>query len=550
MKLRALFAFLAMSFVAHAAHADEPWSDNDPAEPPARLAIGETDFGLSGAAEYRAQLVTINPISLNTTKNRRASFLDHRLRLDGTIDYDEKVRIVTSVDVVNGLLWGDNGSLEGGDEPTTEAGTQVNARNPNDTMACIKYTGGDPQDPSGYGYGLCDAEIFKIRRLYGDVVTPVGLLRVGRQPFTLGNNIQGSGGDGRFNRFGVAGEGSFVDRILFGTKPLEAFKSEADRNLSLDEGLFVIALYDHLVNDELRLFKDDSRQFGGAVFFKGPDVGWGKDVELYGYYVHRMNDEFDSNVNIFGGKALGRFGPVYMGIEGAANVGSTREVAAAYRAIVADPIVDQTILQFGARAVVRFDQPLWSAYLELDYASGDPDPQARTNLSQMVWAPDMNVGLLMFEHVLRFQTARAAASATEILRRLGAVSFPVDAIDTRGSFTNAVAIFPQFDFKPHEDILLRAGLLLAWAPEPVVDPVRSLLNRDGVRIDDDLINFAGGKPGKFYGAEIDLRSRFRLFNHFALDLEGAILFPGDAFEDKNGAAARSGLFQARTTFFF
>jgi hypothetical protein len=241
-------------------------------------------------------------------------------------------------------------------------------------------------------------------------------------------------------------------------------------------------------------------------------------------------------------------------------VGSTQEVAAAYKTITNDPVVDQRIMQVGARAVARYDYPVvrgseprefgFSAYLEIDYASGDADPQARTDLSQMVWAQDMNVGLLMFEHVLHFQSARAAAAATETLARLGAPSYPVDSIDTRGSFTDAFAIFPQFDFRPHENVLFRAGVLVAWAPEPLVDPVASLLARDGLTIDDDLVNFAGGKPGQFYGAEIDLRGQWRFLEHFAADLEGAIFFPGDALEDENGDAARSLLIQGRSTVFF
>jgi hypothetical protein len=76
------------------------------------------------------------------------------------------------------------------------------------------------------------------------------------------------------------------------------------------------------------------------------------------------------------------------------------------------------------------------------------------------------------------------------------------------------------------------------------------LNRDGSNIEDDLVNFAGGRPGSFYGAEIDLRAQWRFLEHFAADLEGAILFPGDAFEDVNGRAAKSVLINGRTTFWF
>ena len=191
-----------------------------------------------------------------------------------------------------------------------------------------------------------------------------------------------------------------------------------------------------------------------------------------------------------------------------------------------------------------------TGYYEFDYASGDADPEARPTLSQFRFSEDTNVGLLMFDHVLRFQTARSALAATEIAQRLGAVSFPTERIDARGAFTNAMAIFPQVDFRPHDTVLFRGGVLVAWAPAAVNDPVQSLLQRDGQEIEDDLVNFVGGKPGKFYGTEIDGRFQWRFVEHFALDLEAAVLFPGDALEDENGQAVNAFLTQGRTTFFF
>jgi hypothetical protein len=559
--LRSALGALVVSFAvpALAFATEEPWSDPDPPGPPERHELG--DFGFSVGAEYRAQMTYVNPISLNTINERRLSYIDHRLRLDGAVDYDNKVKIVTSIDILDGVLWGDNGDPL--TEPESVGGTTLNARNPNTATPCIGYKGGpegDPLSPSDYGFALCEGNLFNVRRLYGDVVTPVGLIRVGRQPFNLANTLQGTPGDGRFNRWGIARAGNFVDRIAFGTKPLEALKAKEDRDLSLDNGLFVAAVYDHLVSDDLKLFTDDESQAGGSVFYRAKELEWVKDFEVMGYYVHRFSREYSTNVNIFGGRAIGRFGPFFLAVEGAGVVGATEEVATAFATISNDPIVSQDILQAGARATIRYDypvvrageerQPGFSAILDVNFASGDPDPQSRTPLSAFVWAPDVNVGLLMFEHILQFQTARAAAAGTETLARLSAPSFPVDAIDTRGSFTNAFAIFPQFDFRPHPDVLFRAGALVAWAPAPVINPVQSLLNRDGSNIEDDLVNFAGGRPGSFYGAEIDLRAQWRFLEHFAADLEGAILFPGDAFEDVNGRAAKSVLINGRTTFWF
>jgi hypothetical protein len=158
--------------------------------------------------------------------------------------------------------------------------------------------------------------------------------------------------------------------------------------------------------------------------------------------------------------------------------------------------------------------------------------------------------LLLFKHVLHYQSARAAMAGVDLLQRLGASTYPTEAINTRGAFTNCFALFPQFDVRPLKNFLVRSGVLFAWAPAPVVNPVASLQARDGLTIQDDLVNFAGGKPGSYYGTELDLRVQYRFVDHFVVDLEAATLVPGNALQDADGYAARSSLVQARTTFYF
>jgi hypothetical protein len=60
----------------------------------------------------------------------------------------------------------------------------------------------------------------------------------------------------------------------------------------------------------------------------------------------------------------------------------------------------------------------------------------------------------------------------------------------------------------------------------------------------------GGKPAQYYGTELCGRAQWRFAEHFAADLEGAVLFPGEALEDEHGDAVHSVLVQGRTTFFF
>ena len=541
--------FGALGLASSSAQAVEPWSDGDPAAPPERLSIGAST-GFRGGLEYRTNALLVRPLDLNSTRDRNISLIEHRLRLDAAIDWEEKVRIVSSVDVLDNVLWGDNGSLGTEPEPTT--GANVSTQNPNLAQACIQVRPGEPTTDAGsYHYGLCAAQPVFVRRLYGDVVTPIGLFRIGRQAFTEGASIAVNDGDGRKNRFGFAKRGNSVDRVLFATKPLEAFKAPSDRDKSETNGFFLILAYDRLVTDDPMKFRDDLHNYITAVRFLAPRHPLGTNAELRFFHAYRWSSDNDTAINAFGGRAMTTFGNnLTAGLEATLVAGSTREVSEAFRLITNDPSVSQRITQVGARGVVRYDRPLFSAYLEADYASGDSDPQTGTPLTQFRFADDTNVGLLMFKHVLAYQTARSAAAGVALLQKLGAPSFPVDSIASRGAFTNAFAIFPQVDVHPVPNLLLRGGVLMAWAPAKVVDPIVSLQKRDGVDINDDLVNFAGGKPGRYYGTELDGRIQWRFMEHFAADLEGALLFPGSAFEDANGDAVRSFLVQGRGTFFF
>ena len=529
------------------ANPPEPWSDHDPAAPPTRFALG--DLGFRGGAEYRANVLTIRPLALTDEAPRDASWIEHRLRLDGAVDYQEKVKLTTSIDALDGVLWGDNGDLAR--PPESSSGANINSKNVNSARLCMGLREGNPFDPKSYSYTNCPADAFFIRRLYGDISTPIGLFRVGRQATTAGAAVALNDGDGRANRFGFANRGNSVDRILFATKPLEAFKPKSERDKTESKGGFLILAYDRVVGDSPQILQDDVHQWVTAVRWLDPKVTRElRDVEFRAFHAYRWDSRNETRINAIGGRVTARFADLFAGVDAVGILGKTREVSEALRVISNDPATSQAVRQVGLRGVVRYDRPKFSLYFETDYASGDSDPQVGTPLTQMNFSPDSNVGLLMFKHLLAYQTGRTAAAATELLKSLKAPTIPVESVATNGAFTNAFAIFPQVDVRPVDNLLIRGGVLVAWAPAPVIDPIFSQQRRDGVKIDDDLQNFAGGKPGSFYGTELAGRVQYKMYDHFALDLEGAVCFPGDAFKDVDGYAARSVLLQGRTTFFF
>ncbi|MFT5431811.1 MAG: hypothetical protein ACI9OJ_002509, partial [Myxococcota bacterium] len=142
----------------------------------------------------------------------------------------------------------------------------------------------------------------------------------------------------------------------------------------------------------------------------------------------------------------------------------------------------------------------------------------------------------------------------ENLSQLNATSFPLTEIASEGRFQNAIAIFPQVTWNiadgPRNWLHLRAGVLVAWSAQPLVDPVQTALREDGLEIDDDAVNFHGGKPGRFYGTEVDLQLEWTYRSFFTWTVEAAVFVPGDVVQDENGDATTSFLLENRFLFTF
>ena len=62
---------------------------------------------------------------------------------------------------------------------------------------------------------------------------------------------------------------------------------------------------------------------------------------------------------------------------------------------------------------------------EADYATGDDDPRTDSDITTFSYARDLNVGLLLFEHVLAFESARSVGVGIHNLSSLAAASFPL-----------------------------------------------------------------------------------------------------------------------------
>ena len=526
--------------------------------PPVTEKPEKKNIEVEANAEYRLRSIHIDPIALSDESIREIGWTEQRGRLDVKASLIGIAKLNIQLDVLDGVLFGDNGTFLS--DPASNSGVSLSAKRPNLTKWDVGVRdGGDPLNPSDYAPKLVDAPLLEINYLYADFVLPIGLLRVGRQPINYGASISAHDG-GRHNRFGVSQYSDGVDRILFATKLNEIYHAIAatkdhKASSSEKEGILFALFYDFMKQDDVATFSDDLRQIGTSLQWKVPKADWfgldWRNFSLSQSLVHLRNEQFDSavfgipfafqtEINDLTIKAQ------YIHIEG-----NSEEISEGFAALANKPSQRQRITGDGAQVVVDYQLGPVTLTGEFDWASGDSDPRSTTPISTFSFSRDLNVGLLLFEHILAFESARSAGVGIENLSGADVKSFPITEAQTDGRFTNALAVFPQVDIRwldmGNHKISTRIGGLFAWsaASAGVIDPIQTSLAEDGKEITDDTVNYHGGKPATYYGAEIDFQIRYELADVFYWTVESALLLPGDALHNENGQAVRSFLLENR-----
>ena len=405
------------------------------------------------------------------------------LRLRATLHLLPELRVVGQADVLRGVAFGD---LATGVHP--------------------EALGRDD-----YGYpGL------RLRWLYLEWQTPVGLLRAGQMGFSWGLGIVANDGD-TAPVFGDYRYGDLVRRIMFASQPLG------------QDTPFVIALAADWVAWDL--LADFERR--GDLAFQGvlaAYYGTEKDrVGAYGAYRWQENPLGDSlsvgfaDVYARWGFEDGIGGRIYGAVELAYARGTTT-----YARTVEQPehVVEQLlgVVQIGRTS------PELDVVIELGYASGDSNGedalQGRATID-----PDHRVGLILFPEVLAAQSARAAHLAQDpaLAARPTRGS---ELLPTNGGVSGAAYLFPYAIYRPLPWLDVRLGAVLALATADVVDPyVAAALSRSE--------NARGGDASaRELGLEIDgaVLLHHPIAEHLVLSggVEGGILIPGSAFEDAMG----------------
>jgi hypothetical protein len=432
--------------------------------------------------------------------------LYHWLRIKPVFQYQKAFKVVGEIDIPRGMIVGD----------TTD---QVGAAT-------------DPLDEERW------YDVFP-RQLYMQYLTPIGLLRIGHQTSHWGMGILANDGD-HPTLFGDVKRGAIVERLLFATRP-----GGADHPLAVALGgdfVFEDSRADALDNEDRAL------QAIAAVRWDTP----GFELGVYGVFRHQERDAesvdaltpFTEELTVGVADIAGKFNYPIAGndaylfgeFEFAFIAGTTNFVR---NIVLTREGEEEEIRSFGGAGRLgivkegfcsdeRYGELVVT--MEYGYASGDADPYDGVT-KRFTFVEQHNVGLVLFDHVLAWKTARAATVAGDP----GVVARPAPGLDflpSQGGVFGASYFNPTFVVRPRHWLDLKGGVVIAQATADFVDPFHA-----GAL--GDYANYDGGdERNTDLGVELDAGADARIpisdWVKLQLGIEGGLLFPGGAFDDAVG----------------
>ncbi len=503
-------------------------------------------FHLRGEVQLRGQVMRSFPLDVSATTigtNPGAiadslgqnAFVTTWIRLTPELTWRDKLRFVSQIDLLQGYVFGQ----------TTH------------DVTADQF----PRDNGGDAWTYV-----RLRWLYGEWRSPIGLFRLGQFGNHWGMGILANDGD-RPPLFGDYRGGNIQEQILFATKPAG------------ETSPFILAAgFSMVYQDSI------ARLTRGDIAFQGVLSGfYEKGLNQLGVFsVLRSQstakesgaaiNSYDDDIVIGAIDVAGKFATPVPGnedtflfgaAEGAVILGSTNVLRTQDQAATGSRTA---IRSYGGAAAIGFvhrkscscgvskatgatgPTPLGPpdapntfgsvvAQLEVGYASGDANPYDDVN-RRFTFDPNHRIGLLLFDEVMRWQTARASTAAQDPLLTNGSRPPPgVNLLPSNGGVFGATYINPTFIYRPLPALDLKAGAVMAQATADVVDPYR--LGTQGA-----YVNYRGGDPKRHdLGLELDLgvEGRIKLDNNLRLQLgaQGAILFPGGALADASGETMKT-----------
>lgn len=386
-----------------------------------------------------------------------------------------------------------------------------------------------------------DLRALELRNLYLQYRWETGAARLGVMTNQFGMGMLSNAGakDPEPGEFGLQHGGVVVTRALVAARPFHGLGGAW-------KAVEPFAAFDVVISDSTAQLLQGDRALQG-IFGVRFNVDDDHLLALTGVYRNQWREggvPDERKTEVFVGDLYGRWRVYDSGDTALTLAGELATILGTTTQGRSDtaPVLD--VRQFGAVAKVNFKQGRFGVLFDGGYASGDQNPYD-TRLENFRFDANYKVGLVLFDQVLGYQSARSAWRAADPLLA-GVAPEGVDLLPTAGALTGAWFLFPRARFSATDWLDVYGGPLFAFTSAQLVDPFNTRLNGG------TPVNALGGRAGSYLGTELDLgvtvRAAVTKFATVTATLEGGLLLPGDAFTTSAGTVmAPAGLGRLRIT---
>lgn len=471
-------------------------------------------------------------------------FGQQRFRIDPILKVNDNISFQGQIDLLDDVLFGSNDV------------TQLTTFNP--ITGTLTLPGGSGAfgvtGPSAGDIVTGNQGAINLRRLWVDILAPIGKFRIGRQPSNWGLGIFQNDGNGMFSKFGDT-----FDRFLYlgkydfndGSALAFAFLADFVFNAQEDP---VIGLLENEVQD----IQQNTYQLTGALIYQREsfEIGTYSGIRLRGGTGERegtaLNADgeevpgaIDGDTRLFYLDFYGKWHKGPFSVAGEyAFIGGTFSPGLCINAIsvpagFTNPLPNPVCLD-GERDIRAHLAALevegkhdWGGEWKFisGFASGDSDPLSST-ITTFGFRPDYDIALMLFNYPLGTSPA-IQVNGNTVLGNQPITSNQVNnAIYVGGSYLHRFDIsraIPQAQY-------FKAGahVVTAWAPATVIDI--NFAELTGIPTLPRVVN-----NSSWYGLETDIILEAKFFDHLIWNITGGVFFPGGVFDIKNDDFANASL---------
>jgi len=470
-------------------------------------------------------------------------FGQQRFRIEPVLKINDNISIQAQIDLLDDVIFGSH---------DVEQLTVFNPITGTITLpggaGAFGVTGGAAGDIVTGGGGNVN-----VRRLYADILTPIGKFRIGRQPSNWGLGIFQNDGNGMFDKFGdtfdrflYLGKYDFSDAssLAFAFLADFVFNDQQDPQIGLLENKFGTVSNGTYQLTAALVYKRQDWEIGtysGARLRDGtnkriPNGALNAQGEL-------VDGAIDGNTRNFFFDLYGKYekGPyriaaeyVFLGGKIGTDVCiNAISVPAGFTNPLPNPVCldgsNDIQVHLGAlEASGKYDfGGEWKFIAGV--ATGDSSPLS-SRITQFGFRPDYQVALMLFNMPLGTSPAIQVNGETKLGNKPITSNRVNNAIYVGGTYMHRFDIsnaIPQAQY-------FKAGLhlLTAWAPSRVIDINFSEIT--GIGSLPHVVN-----DSRWYGIETDVILEAKFFEHLIWNITGGVFIPGGVFDIKNDNFANS-----------